>query len=109
VLVLLCLVDGGAARVEITDRSPRPPILSQAEEDAESGRGLRIVERLSRRWGTDRLPGRGKTVWFEVERPRRPAKAPPGPDEAPLESPTLVSRLEAARLEMDQTHKTEEL
>jgi DNA-binding NarL/FixJ family response regulator len=57
-----------AARVEVTDRSPRLPIPRVAAEDASSGRGLALVEALARRWGTRHLASGGKTVWFEVAR-----------------------------------------
>jgi anti-sigma regulatory factor (Ser/Thr protein kinase) len=51
----------GAAEVTIvvTDPCPRPPVMVPAGEDAEHGRGLRIVEALSVRWGwTPQGPGK---------------------------------------------------
>ena len=35
--------------------------------DDEGGRGLRIVDLLSQRWGVENRPGgRGKSTWFTV-------------------------------------------
>jgi anti-sigma regulatory factor (Ser/Thr protein kinase) len=51
----------GAAEVTIvvTDPCSRPPVMVAAGEDAEHGRGLRIVEALSVRWGwTPQGPGK---------------------------------------------------
>lgn len=52
-------------RVEVGDDNPRAPALADAGPEAESGRGLRIVAALARRWGSEPF-GAGKTVWFEV-------------------------------------------
>ncbi len=54
-----------AIRVEVHDDSPRPPLRKVHAMDADSGRGLRVVEALSWRWGVD-SKGAGKAVWFEV-------------------------------------------
>ena len=56
-----------AVRVEVHDRSERIPTISHAAPDAESGRGLSIVDRLADRWGTVRMPELGKAVWFELK------------------------------------------
>jgi len=37
--------------VEVGDGSPRPPIPAETEHDVEGGRGLLLVETVSRRWG----------------------------------------------------------
>ena len=57
----------GALRVEVDDAGDphlpaRPP---DADESAESGRGLLLVDELATRWGAEPIPG-GKRVWFEV-------------------------------------------
>ena len=52
-------------RVEVGDDNPLAPALAEVGPEAESGRGLRIVAALARRWGTDPCEA-GKTVWFEV-------------------------------------------
>ena len=58
-----------AARVEVSDRSPKVPVVRDAEDQDESGRGLAIVQSLARTWGVRPGPEGGKTIWFEVERP----------------------------------------
>ncbi|MEU1667945.1 ATP-binding protein [Streptomyces sparsogenes] len=52
-------------RVAVTDKSPVLPTPRAVEADDENGRGLAIVEAVSDRWGTDRLPW-GKRVWAEL-------------------------------------------
>lgn len=56
----------GGVRVEVHDGSPILPLPGALGEDAMSGRGLRLVERLSDRWGADPVPGNGKILWFEL-------------------------------------------
>ncbi len=56
---------GDNIRVEVHDDSPRPPLRRVHAMDADSGRGLRVVEALCARWGVDAKPA-GKAVWFEV-------------------------------------------
>ena len=54
-----------AARVicMVTDRSPLPPLLSSADQDAESGRGLQVVQALAAAWGWMMLSATSKAVW----------------------------------------------
>lgn len=62
-------VTGRAARtrVELTDPDPRAwPVLREATGDAESGRGLALLDALALRWGVIQGPG-SKTVWCELE------------------------------------------
>jgi len=48
----------------VWDASPLPPLPGDVGEDAESGRGLLIVQTVSARWGWDFAPGMGgKVVW----------------------------------------------
>jgi anti-sigma regulatory factor (Ser/Thr protein kinase) len=48
----------------VWDASPLPPVPGDVGEDAESGRGLLIVQAVSARWGWDFPPGMGgKVVW----------------------------------------------
>lgn len=49
---------------EVTDNDHHLPVLRDASDDAEGGRGLQLVSRLARRWGVSRTGG-GKVVWFE--------------------------------------------
>ncbi|AZS86671.1 ATP-binding protein [Streptomyces griseoviridis] len=62
-------LDGdGVLRIEVTDargdRIPRLP--DPVDARAESGRGLLLVAAYAERWGVDRAPGPGKTVWAEL-------------------------------------------
>ena len=53
-------------RCEVIDGSVRPPRLRHYTPEASTGRGLRLVDKLSSAWGV--VPGpRGKTVWFELD------------------------------------------
>lgn len=59
---------GDAVRIEVVDRSPGTSLRpSQPTEDAESGRGLLLVETMASSWGVEPLE-HGKAVWFEVPR-----------------------------------------
>ena len=54
-----------AARVicMVTDRSPLPPVLGSADQDAESGRGLQVVQAVAATWGWMMLSATSKAVW----------------------------------------------
>lgn len=52
--------------VEVTDSSPRPPVLSPSGPDASTGRGLAIVDCLSQQWGYFWHNGR-KVVFFILD------------------------------------------
>ena len=56
---------GEVLRVEVADDSPTMPVPRQAAPLEEGGRGLALVESLSRAWGVERVDG-GKIVWFEL-------------------------------------------
>ena len=66
--------DAGVLRIEVSDArgearpatAPAPPA-----DDAESGRGLLLVQALTRAWGVSSRDV-GKTVWAEVPLPGRP-------------------------------------
>jgi anti-sigma regulatory factor (Ser/Thr protein kinase) len=65
-------VQAGAdtVRVEVYDASPVEPRVHHFRLTSGTGRGLRMLEQLSRRWGVEPDPARGgKVVWFEVGRP----------------------------------------
>jgi anti-sigma regulatory factor (Ser/Thr protein kinase) len=47
----------------VTDPADEPPSLQEPDHIAESGRGLHIIEAMSRAWGWAPLPGGGKAVW----------------------------------------------
>lgn len=60
----LRLVRTDALLCEVTDDEPAPATLLGATADDEFGRGLRVVSRLARGWGSSST-AQGKTVWFE--------------------------------------------
>jgi anti-sigma regulatory factor (Ser/Thr protein kinase) len=62
--VTVRLLDDDVVRVEVHDDDPLVPALRDPAADATTGRGLRVVESLSDRWGCDVDPD-GKIVWFE--------------------------------------------
>ncbi|WP_241779974.1 ATP-binding protein [Streptomyces natalensis] len=63
--VRFALADG-RLRLEVHDASDEVPVMDQAEEDEECGRGVVLVDALASCWGVDR-DVIGKTVWAEVE------------------------------------------
>jgi anti-sigma regulatory factor (Ser/Thr protein kinase) len=67
--VRLCLQvvpDTGRVHIELEDGDPRPPTPAD-RPGTEGGRGLLIVDRLSSRWGWDRVEGSGKRVWSDID------------------------------------------
>ncbi|MDF0372694.1 ATP-binding protein [Streptomyces sp. KA12] len=59
-------------RIEVTDARgerlpPAPGSVVEADQEAESGRGLLIVGALADRWGVDAEPALRKTVWAELD------------------------------------------
>jgi anti-sigma regulatory factor (Ser/Thr protein kinase) len=57
----------GGVVVEVADHHPKPPRQRHPAPTAVSGRGLVIVEALSRNWGVRNDPQFGKVVWAELE------------------------------------------
>jgi anti-sigma regulatory factor (Ser/Thr protein kinase) len=56
----------GSVRLSVSDGGgPTAPELGEPTQGATGGRGLRIVQKLSRRWGASR-DEEGTTVWAEV-------------------------------------------
>jgi anti-sigma regulatory factor (Ser/Thr protein kinase) len=53
----------GRIVIEVSDPDHRPPFLSQPDTDAESGRGLVLVQALSKEWSYFYPPAGGKTVY----------------------------------------------
>jgi anti-sigma regulatory factor (Ser/Thr protein kinase) len=58
----------GVLRVVVHDGASAPDTKVQADDDAEGGRGLQIVEALARSWGVQPVPN-GKNVWAELDVP----------------------------------------
>ncbi|WP_253194662.1 SpoIIE family protein phosphatase [Streptomyces sp. MP131-18] len=65
------MVHGTSLLIEVTDPVPDPPRERAPGLEDEGGRGLPLVARESRRWGTRTEPV-GKTVWFELSLPGLP-------------------------------------
>lgn len=82
-------------RCEVIDGSARPPRLRHYTAEAATGRGLRLVDKLSSAWGVVPGPG-GKTVWFELD-------TDAGDD---LPEPDLDAFLDAADLDLPQVRTT---
>jgi anti-sigma regulatory factor (Ser/Thr protein kinase) len=61
-------------RVEVFDQNTRLPSFAVAPTDAYSGRGLMLLRGLSTNWGVESHSDIGKTIWFEVDVPRRLAR-----------------------------------
>ena len=53
----------GRIVIEVSDPDPRPPVIIEADPDAESGRGLTLVQALSKEWAYFYPPTGGKTVY----------------------------------------------
>lgn len=70
-------LEAGSVQVSVSDGGgPTRPELGQPTQSATGGRGLRIVERLSRSWGTYDDDD-GTTVWAEVQVPQMTTVAVP--------------------------------
>jgi anti-sigma regulatory factor (Ser/Thr protein kinase) len=54
-------------RVEVHDGSPLHPRIHAFSATSATGRGLRLLDKLARRWGVEPdADSGGKVVWFEV-------------------------------------------
>lgn len=53
----------------VTDLSLMPPVLGPADPDAESGRGLQVVQALAVAWGWMTAENGGKSVWAAFQIP----------------------------------------
>jgi anti-sigma regulatory factor (Ser/Thr protein kinase) len=56
----------GRVVIEVFDHSLNPPVLVDIDADAESGRGLMLVEALSKEWGHFFPPTGGKVVYVVI-------------------------------------------
>jgi two-component sensor histidine kinase len=66
----------GTLRIEVTDtHGDRLPRLQEPTPDAESGRGLLLVEALADRWGVTSELFPRKTVWAELRLAPEPENA----------------------------------
>jgi anti-sigma regulatory factor (Ser/Thr protein kinase) len=89
---LWLLSDSAQILILVWDASPQPPVLKAVADEAEHGRGLRIVEAVSEQWGWySRQDGDGKFVWaiarlcpFPVPAVSRLPGGPLGADDGPV-------------------------
>ena len=87
-VVLAIACSRGRLRVDVHDTSRSLPAVAEVPADAETGRGLLLVETLSDEWGCYRTPA-GKAVYFtlafETDKIDKTGKADEAdqPDEAP--------------------------
>ena len=76
---LWLLSDSAQILILVWDASPQPPVLKAVADEAEHGRGLRIVEAVSEQWGWySREDGDGKFVWAIARLCPFPVTAIPG-------------------------------
>jgi Histidine kinase-like ATPase domain len=54
--------DRRSVLIQVWDADPRPPVRQDSGPDAETGRGLMLVDALSTQWGCYGCPA-GKVVW----------------------------------------------
>ncbi|MFG2909887.1 ATP-binding protein [Kitasatospora sp. NPDC048286] len=64
--VVTVVYSGNTLRVSVADRSSELPKCQKFDPQAESGRGLQLVEGLTNRWGAEPQV-LGKRVWFELD------------------------------------------
>ena len=53
--------------IEVYDTDGTPPVLSRPGDDAENGRGLVLIDALSKEWSYFFPPGGGKVVYCVLE------------------------------------------
>jgi anti-sigma regulatory factor (Ser/Thr protein kinase) len=66
--VILSMTDN-ELRVEVADHNPRLPVAVEPPAGAVSGRGLMVVEKVSRAWGVHPEAKEGKRIWAEFSLP----------------------------------------
>jgi anti-sigma regulatory factor (Ser/Thr protein kinase) len=79
-VLLTVACEPAGLRVDVHDGSGDLPVVDEAPDDAESGRGLLLVTSLSAEWGFYRTSA-GKAVYFTL--PFCPEPARPADDEPP--------------------------
>lgn len=60
----------GRIVIEVTDGNSDPPVPDDADAQSECGRGLMIVQALSKEWGHFLPPSGGKTVFAVLDMPQ---------------------------------------
>lgn len=62
----LTVDDAGTLRIDVWDQASGAPVVGRAALEAESGRGMELVEALASRWGWNLADTGWKCVWAEV-------------------------------------------
>ncbi|MDN3351944.1 ATP-binding protein [Actinomadura sp. DC4] len=65
--VILSVSRSDALLVEVWDAGTEPAVLRTAAADDVDGRGLDLVDALSKEWGGELLETGGKVVWFVID------------------------------------------
>ncbi|MCU1591780.1 MAG: anti-sigma regulatory factor (Ser/Thr protein kinase) [Frankiales bacterium] len=58
---------GRGVTVGVHDEASTPPALAEAAPDAESGRGMLLVDAVASEFGVEQIDGDGKVVWAHVD------------------------------------------
>ena len=74
---LTIIRSGRDIRVEATDQAGGTPTMGSPAPTDPSGRGLKIIDMLSVRWGVRADSPKGKTVWFTIADSARRAEVSP--------------------------------
>ena len=64
-VVAICADEQILVNVHDDDTSQGSPMATTVADEAESGRGLLLVDQIAGKWGTTRHPD-GKSVWFRL-------------------------------------------
>src|SRR6266700_1925158 len=88
--------------VEVWDNNPNPPIVTQADETSENGRGLLIVTEIADEWGWEPLvmPPRetpGKVVWILLKLATPPQPQDASPEQLIIPDEVIVSPRQIAK------------
>jgi anti-sigma regulatory factor (Ser/Thr protein kinase) len=71
--MLAVSMNGIRLRIEVHDPNPRAlPVLTDAADDAEGGRGMALIDAITDRWGVD-LAAECKSTWCELRTSPTPA------------------------------------
>jgi anti-sigma regulatory factor (Ser/Thr protein kinase) len=68
VLTLQVALSDDLLRIAVADGSALQPVVRELRAENPRGRGLRLVQAIADRWGTEEHSG-GKRVWFELRTP----------------------------------------
>jgi anti-sigma regulatory factor (Ser/Thr protein kinase) len=61
-------LSGGRLRIAVADGSSVPPVVRELDMHSPRGRGMRLVQAIADRWGSEDRDG-GKRVWLELAPP----------------------------------------